>query len=169
MSDPTRSFPSAIRLRSPLDGLSSSSLPQPATTSPAASTIKITTTGQGRSSLLIWFSFVDRPPTEIYPFAAATQRFPRLGRMRPQEHLQADTPYLDALRAYAARGPGRFHVPGHKGGGAADPALAAAFGEATLSLDIPALTEGIDAGPEPTPFQRAQALAAEAWGARRSW
>ena len=24
-------------------------------------------------------------------------------------------------------------------------------------------------GPEPTPFQRAQALAAEAWGARRSW
>ena len=35
---------------------------------------------------------------------------------------QQDTPYLDALRAYAARDPGRFHVPGHKGGTAADPA-----------------------------------------------
>jgi arginine decarboxylase len=29
--------------------------------------------------------------------------------------------------------------------------------------------EGIDVGAEPTPFQRAQALAAEAWGAKRSW
>jgi lysine decarboxylase len=28
---------------------------------------------------------------------------------------------------------------------------------------------GIDAGPEPTPFQQAQELAAEAWGAKRSW
>ena len=64
-----------------------------------------------------------------------------------QERLQSATPYLDALRAYAARAPGRFHVPGHKGGAAADPALVDAFGERALSLDIPALTEGIDAGP----------------------
>jgi len=42
-------------------------------------------------------------------------------------------------------------------------------GPPALELDIPALVEGIDVGPEPTPFQRAQALAAEAWGARRSW
>src|SRR6187455_3049450 len=82
---------------------------------------------------------------------------------------QADTPYLDALRAYAAREPGRFHVPGHKGGAAADPVIAEAFGDRALSLDIPALTEGIDAGPEPTPFQIAQQLAAEAWGAARTW
>ena len=97
-----------------------------------------------------------------------THRFPRLGRVR-QDRLQAETPYLDALRRYAARAPGRFHVPGHKGGAAADPAIAAAFGERALSLDIPALTEGIDAGPEPTPFQEAQELAAAAWGAARSW
>ena len=44
-----------------------------------------------------------------------------------------------------------------------------AVGESALSLDIPALVEGIDVGTEPTPFQRAQALAASAWGARRSW
>jgi arginine decarboxylase len=84
---------------------------------------------------------------------------------------QASTPYLDALVAYADREPGRFHVPGHKGGRGADPGLRAAVGEAFLRLDIPAGIEGIDVGPDPaaTPFQRAQRLAAEAWGAKRSW
>jgi lysine decarboxylase len=82
---------------------------------------------------------------------------------------QEETPYLDALRGYAARHPGRLHVPGHKGGEGADPALVDAIGEPALSLDIPALTAGIDVGPEPTPFARAQQLAAEAWGAGRTW
>jgi lysine decarboxylase len=82
---------------------------------------------------------------------------------------QRTTPYLDALRAYAAREPGRFHVPGHKGGPGADPGLVDAFGERALALDIPALTCGVDAGPAPTPFQAAQEIAAAAWGARRSW
>jgi lysine decarboxylase len=82
---------------------------------------------------------------------------------------QSGTPYLDALRAYAAREPGRLHVPGHKGGPGADPGLRDALGEDALRLDIPALTPGIDVGPEPTPFQRAQELAAEAWGAGRTW
>ena len=80
-----------------------------------------------------------------------------------------ETPYLDALRDYAARSPGRFHVPGHKGGPAADTAFAEAVGEEALALDVPALTRGVDVGVEPTPFQRAQAVAAEAWGARRTW
>jgi lysine decarboxylase len=82
---------------------------------------------------------------------------------------QEETPYLDALRGYAARHPGRLHVPGHKGGAGADPALVEAIGQPALSLDIPALTPGIDVGPEPTPFARAQQLAAEAWGAGRTW
>ena len=82
---------------------------------------------------------------------------------------QPDTPYLDALRAYAARKPGRFHVPGHKGGPGADPELRELFGDRVLELDIPALTYGIDVGDVPTPFQEAQRLAAEAWGARRTW
>jgi lysine decarboxylase len=80
-----------------------------------------------------------------------------------------DAPYLEALRAYARRNPGRFHVPGHKGGPGADPGMREAFGDAALALDIPALMPGIDVGPEPTPFQRAQELAAEAWGAKRTW
>ena len=84
---------------------------------------------------------------------------------------QDATPYLDALVAYADRDPGRFHVPGHKGGPGADPALREAIGERALRLDVPAGVEGIDVGPDPetTPFQLAQRLAAEAWGARRSW
>ena len=82
---------------------------------------------------------------------------------------QESTPYLDALLSYSAREPGRYHVPGHKGGSGADPALRRLAGEEALRHDIPALIEGIDIGPEPTPFGRAQQLAAEAWGARRSW
>lgn len=82
---------------------------------------------------------------------------------------QLEAPYLDALIEYAAREPGRFHIPGHKGGAGADPALVEALGEAALAHDIPALIEGIDVGEEPTPFSRAQRLAAKAWGAGRSW
>ena len=87
----------------------------------------------------------------------------------PPARPELDTPYLDALLAYAERNPGRFHVPGHKGGPAADPSFAAAVGERALALDIPALTPGVDVGVEPTPFQRAQLVAARAWGARRTW
>jgi arginine decarboxylase len=81
---------------------------------------------------------------------------------------QAEAPYLDAVAAYVARNPGRFHIPGHKGT-AADPELTRILGEAAILHDLPASIEGIDVGPEPTPFQRAQRLAAEAWGAERSW
>jgi arginine decarboxylase len=82
---------------------------------------------------------------------------------------QDATPYLDALLAYAARDPGRFHIPGHKGGPGADPGLRALAGPQGLAHDIPALIDGIDVGARPTPFEQAQALAAEAWDARRSW
>jgi len=84
---------------------------------------------------------------------------------------QSRTPYLDALVEHAEREPGRFHVPGHKGGPGADPALVAAFGAQAVRMDIPAGLEWIDVGPEPDklPFGQAQLLAADAWGARRSW
>jgi lysine decarboxylase len=82
---------------------------------------------------------------------------------------QDSTPYVDALLAYAARDPGRFQVPGHKGGLGADPALRRLLGDTGLRNDVPSVTEGVDVGPEPTPFQEGQRLAAEAWGARRSW
>lgn len=81
---------------------------------------------------------------------------------------QTETPYLDAVTAHVKRDPGRLHIPGHKGE-AADAEFIAAIGEAALRHDLPAGLEGIDLGPEPTPFHRAQDLAAEAWGAERTW
>ena len=96
---------------------------------------------------------------------------PRPGSTTTQEvdPEQREAPYLDALTEYAERDPGRFNVPGHKGGIGADPQLVEALGAGALEHDIPALIEGIDSGPEPTPFTRAQELAAKAWGAERSW
>ena len=81
---------------------------------------------------------------------------------------QSRAPYLEAVLAYARREPGRFHVPGHKGGPGADPGALEALGAPAFDLDVPALIEGIDVGPEPTPFHEAQDLAAAAWGAGRS-
>ena len=68
---------------------------------------------------------------------------------------QSGAPYLEALVEYARREPGRFHVPGHKGGEGADRALVEALGEAAFERDVPAGIEGIDVGPD-SPFQRAQ-------------
>jgi arginine decarboxylase len=85
------------------------------------------------------------------------------------DRRQPTAPYLDALVAYGFRGPTRFHVPGHKGGAGADPGLRRALGERVLLLDVPQDTEGIDVGPEPTPYAQAEELAAAAYGAARSW
>ena len=82
---------------------------------------------------------------------------------------QPTAPYLEAVVSYATRGSIRFHVPGHKGGVGADPGLRSAIGWAALTADIPQDIEGVDLGPEPTPYQRAELLAAEAHGAARSW
>ena len=82
---------------------------------------------------------------------------------------QPTAPYLEAVTAYGLRGSTRFNVPGHKGGAGADPGLRSAIGESALLLDVPQDIEGIDIGPSPTPYERAEALAAEAYGAERCW
>ncbi len=82
---------------------------------------------------------------------------------------QPAAPYLDAVVGYAFRGPGRFHVPGHKGGPGADPAVRFALGDRALAMDVPQDIWGIDIGPDPTPYDEAERLAAEAFGARRTW
>jgi arginine decarboxylase len=89
----------------------------------------------------------------------------------PSELDQRRAPFLEALIEYRQRDPGRFNVPGHKGGPGADAGLIEAMGVPALALDIPAGIEGIDVGADlaRNPFQQAQRLAAEAWGARRSW
>src|SRR5918911_2325090 len=87
----------------------------------------------------------------------------------PTPSGQPTAPYLDAVVAYGFRGSTRFHVPGHKGGEGADPGLRAAVGDRALALDVPQDIQGIDLGPSPTPFERAERLAAEAYGAERTW
>ncbi|MGZ4271880.1 MAG: aminotransferase class I/II-fold pyridoxal phosphate-dependent enzyme [Solirubrobacteraceae bacterium] len=81
---------------------------------------------------------------------------------------QPSAPYLDAVVAYGTRGPGRFHVPGHKGGQGADPAVRFGLGRA-LALDIPQDIWGVDLGVDPTPYAEAERLAAEAHGAARTF
>src|SRR4051794_28732746 len=82
---------------------------------------------------------------------------------------QPSAPYLEAVVAYGFRGPGRFHVPGHKGGEGGDPGLRHAIGDNALQVDVPQDIQGIDLGPSPTPYERAECLAAEAYGAERTW
>ncbi|MBJ7473184.1 MAG: amino acid decarboxylase [Solirubrobacteraceae bacterium] len=82
---------------------------------------------------------------------------------------QSSAPYLDAIAAYGSRGSGRMHVPGHKGGPGADPGLRAAIGERALLMDVPQGLYGVDLGVDITPQLRAEALAAEAYGAQQSW
>jgi arginine decarboxylase len=88
------------------------------------------------------------------------------GRQPP---AQPTAPYLEAVTAYGFRGSTRFHVPGHKGGDGADPGLRTALGDRALLLDVPLDIEGIDVGPSPTPYERAERLAADAYGAQRTW
>jgi arginine decarboxylase len=82
---------------------------------------------------------------------------------------QPTAPYLDAVVGYAFRGPARYHVPGHKGGPGADPGLRKAIGMDGLAADVPQDIYGIDLGPSPTPYERAERLAAEAFGAERTF
>src|ERR1044072_4012257 len=82
---------------------------------------------------------------------------------------QPTAPYLDAVVAYAFRGPARYHVPGHKGGPGADPGLRKAIGVDGLAADVPPDIHGISLGSPPTPYERAEQLAADAFGAARTF
>lgn len=83
------------------------------------------------------------------------------------------TPYADALRTNAEGGWTRWAIPAHQDQPDRHPALAALAGAGALHMDIPMFTEGVDlpgpGEPGPSPFARSLALAAEAWGARRTW
>ncbi len=91
-----------------------------------------------------------------------------------QEHArfrldQDRAPYAEALQEFAGRGPIQLMVPGHGGTDAAmSTGLADFIGERALHLDIPMLIDGVDLEAD-SPFDEAVALAADAWGARRTW
>lgn len=80
-----------------------------------------------------------------------------------------ETPYADALERHAARAPLPLMVPGHGGDEFGLSARLADFlGPRALQLDVPMLVDDIDLG-EDSPLSRSLALAADAWGARRTW
>lgn len=82
---------------------------------------------------------------------------------------RSEAPYLSALVGKTMRRPERLHVPGHGGGAGADRGFVDAIGISALTLDVPQDLEGVDRGPRPTPYERAEQLAAEAYGAGRTW
>lgn len=82
---------------------------------------------------------------------------------------QRRIPYADAIAAYAGQHYLRLGVPGHQVSERSHPKLSDFFGQHVLELDVQTMVEGIDLGPYPTPLDEAQLLAAEAWGAARTW
>ncbi|MFG2976463.1 aminotransferase class I/II-fold pyridoxal phosphate-dependent enzyme [Streptomyces sp. NPDC048331] len=84
----------------------------------------------------------------------------------PPDAGQSCAPYAEAVLGHAGRDWLRLNVPGHAAAPASD--LAGLLGSRITALDFPPLLDGIDLGPD-TPLDRALALAAEAWGARRTW
>lgn len=82
---------------------------------------------------------------------------------------QTATPYASAVRDYSAAHSVRYHLPGHGGGTAGPTAIGDYFGGRLAELDLMPMIQGIDLGSEPTPLTRSRRLAAEAWGARRTW
>jgi arginine decarboxylase len=95
--------------------------------------------------------------------------YERRAAMPPAVDPQTVTPYASAVRDYSAAHPVRFHLPGHAGGTAGPTAIDDFFGGRLAELDLMPMIHGIDLGAEPTPLERSRRLAAEAWGARRTW
>ncbi|HTU97562.1 MAG TPA: amino acid decarboxylase [Solirubrobacteraceae bacterium] len=110
----------------------------------------------------------DTEPAELRDGALVAEPRDPADSRRPRRE-QPTAPYLEAIVSYGFRGSVRFHVPGHKGGPGADPGLRSAIGQRALALDICQDIEGIDTGPTPTPYQRAEELAAVAYGAGQTW
>ena len=89
-----------------------------------------------------------------------------IARGNPAQHR---APFGHALLEYAQRDTLQVMVPGH----ACDaersyPELVDFMGAQGVALDVPPMTDGIDLG-ENTPLDEALELAAEAWGASRTW
>lgn len=105
----------------------------------------------------------------LSPFAALTVGNDSTPLARPVSAAQQRAPYAEALQRFADKAPLSLMVPGHGN----DPEhgsqhIAHLFGERVARLDVPLMLEGIDLGDD-APLAQARALAAEAWGARRTW
>lgn len=83
------------------------------------------------------------------------------------DHSQ--TPYADAVRAYADRRWEHLSTPGHQSSAISHPALLEFFGKDIVDADVQPLVDEIDYGTFPTPQDVSLQLAADAWGAKRTW
>ncbi|HEY8426047.1 MAG TPA: aminotransferase class I/II-fold pyridoxal phosphate-dependent enzyme [Limnochordales bacterium] len=82
---------------------------------------------------------------------------------------QVRTPLLEAIQTYRREGVIRFHMPGHRGGAGADPRIGQALGRDAFALDVTGVL-GLDDLHQPHgAIDEAQRLAAEAFGADRSF
>ena len=87
----------------------------------------------------------------------------------PPRAAQDSVPYIEALKRYAAGRPLRLNIPGNQGAAGAVPGLRELLGDQAFELDLPPLMPGVEAGDVPTPRDLAERLAAEEWGASKTW
>lgn len=87
----------------------------------------------------------------------------------PLASQQSLTPLFSALQRCAARETAAFHTPGHRGGQGAAAALRSAWGNTVLQADLPELPELDNLFAPEGAIAAAQHLAAEAFGAERTW
>ena len=81
---------------------------------------------------------------------------------------QDASPYIDALVEFVEIDRARWGIPGHQGSREAQPMLADYLGDLALTRDFQTMIDGIDIGPD-NALDKSLALAAEAWGAKRTW
>lgn len=82
---------------------------------------------------------------------------------------QDQTPLLTALQTSSQRKNAPFYAPGHKRGQGIAPELAEVFGSAVFRVDLPELPELDNLFVPEGVIQKAQWLAAEAFGADQTW
>lgn len=108
-------------------------------------------------------TFMRKPASDLNK---AARQVGDTARQNPAQHR---APFGQALLEHAERDTLQVMVPGH--GCDAErsyPELVDFLGSRGVALDVPPMTDGIDLG-ENTPLDEALELAAEAWGASRTW
>ncbi len=108
-------------------------------------------------------TFMRKPASDLNK---AARQVGDTARQNPAQHR---APFAHALLEHAERDTLQIMVPGH--GCDAErsyPELVDFLSPRGVALDVPPMTDGIDLG-ENTPLDEALELAAEAWGASRTW
>lgn len=108
-------------------------------------------------------TFIRKPAPDLNK---AARQVGDIARENPAQHR---APFAHALLEHAERDTLQVMVPGH--GCDAErsyPELVDFLSPRGVALDVPPMTDGIDLG-ENTPLDEALELAAEAWGASRTW